>query len=282
MFSIRSTRTSRLSILVTFVTTILLFYNSPRALQRRICQHRSPVSSYEVVARPYSADTGKRVEENTGEGSGTSLNFDGVSCQSVEKLHQLSREGINFIHIPKTGGTSIEDLFHQRWNISVGRFGTNYSVYPLQCSKWHCPPSTKVRNSFALVRDPVERLESEFWWGHSLFADSKNFSKSELGFNKWAEYVLSSELFRFKRDCHMLSQYAFAQQASVILPMRCMQEIQSTLVEMFDGFEARKQFNLVHKNFREANLTGVAQRFNHSELIHSYYAEDYKYLSNYF
>ena len=169
--------------------------NSAIAPYRRVYQHRSLVGSYEVVARPHSADTGKSVEENTGECSGTSISIDRVSCQSVEKLRQLSREGINFIHIPKTGGTSIEDLFHLRWNISVGRFGTNYSVYPLKCSVWHCPPSTKVSNSFALVRDPVERLESEFWWGHSFFPDSKNFSKSELGFNKWAEYVLSSDFF---------------------------------------------------------------------------------------
>lgn len=90
-------------------------------------------------------------------------------------MHALLRTH-GFIHVPKTGGTSIESLvnashaiIHRRYNNKRGMPGA---------SPWHLPPDVfeahyrdaYKRPTFCVVREPRERLESCINW-----ADSRAF-----------------------------------------------------------------------------------------------------------
>jgi len=96
----------------------------------------------------------------------------------------------SFIHIPKTGGTSIEVTFLSM-NIGVGQYAFSsgfinnkdlrktaahindrrkYSIndtFHDKCSRFHTPPSNFIHKSFTVIRDPFDRLVSE-WCHHML------------------------------------------------------------------------------------------------------------------
>ncbi len=76
---------------------------------------------------------------------------------------------LNFIHIPKNAGTSIENLANKH-NIKWGRF-IDKKDYPLNdnlCDYyyWHSPYFKKEPNTdyFALVRNPYDKIISEFYY----------------------------------------------------------------------------------------------------------------------
>jgi hypothetical protein len=79
-------------------------------------------------------------------------------------------EGVNvptFIHIPKSGGTTVEDTLGSM-GINVG-FCNPSRPYELRkkfggLESWHTPPASRVANSWAIVRNPYTRAVSEFLW----------------------------------------------------------------------------------------------------------------------
>jgi hypothetical protein len=86
-----------------------------------------------------------------------------------------------FVHIPKTGGSSIEEVLSLR-NIHVGKSafspagndtGKDRRIYKLEagvhCSQWHIAPSEHVPNSITVVRDPWDRLLTEFCYTRGIF-----------------------------------------------------------------------------------------------------------------
>lgn len=77
-----------------------------------------------------------------------------------------------FIHIPKTGGVSIEDLASKAGHVTgacvVHSFGDDALPYPLAkgylMEPYHTPPARFVPYSFTVVRNPYARMVSEFNW----------------------------------------------------------------------------------------------------------------------
>jgi len=91
-----------------------------------------------------------------------------------------------FIHIPKTGGTSIEEAFE-------GKYGET-SKFKEPCSTQHLHYSEledleQYKFVFAIIRDPVERLISEYKWSRTYWPDA------------WEKYTFSG----FVR--HMFSEF---------------------------------------------------------------------------
>ena len=82
-----------------------------------------------------------------------------------------------FVHIPRTGGTTIEDLCWKA-HAAVGYCGAMHagglsydvtSQYYQQCPPWHIPPSAFTPGSFAIKRNPYTKLASSFArWGVGL------------------------------------------------------------------------------------------------------------------
>ena len=94
-----------------------------------------------------------------------------------------------FIHIPKTGGVSIEDLADQAGHVTgaclVQTFGDLALPYPLAkgylMEPFHTPPARFVPFSFTVVRNPYTRMVSEFNWV-SLYDPVK---AAEIAAGRW-------------------------------------------------------------------------------------------------
>ena len=71
-----------------------------------------------------------------------------------------------FLHVPKTGGTTIESALGA---VGIGVGYCHKRPYEPRLKfrafePWHTPPARVVPNSWAIVRDPYERAQSEFLW----------------------------------------------------------------------------------------------------------------------
>mmetsp|Transcript_116058 Transcript_116058/g.323274 ORF Transcript_116058/g.323274 Transcript_116058/m.323274 type:complete len:246 (+) Transcript_116058:71-808(+) len=141
---------------------------------------------------------------------------------------------LNFLHIPKTGGTSIENELqrakshlpkymakhgwgkfdtslrcerpadrHCRW---TGRDGGG------KCHFWHVPPSTDPLlqrsyarcDTFCVVRHPVDRLISQWQFIH------RRDPCDLAGFVSWvSEELTAFEMNPARADCHLVAQADF-------------------------------------------------------------------------
>lgn len=112
-----------------------------------------------------------------------------------------------FIHIPRTGGTSISHMLsaYSRWNdIELGATDLGHVVSPIYHKRYgiakhstyeelyHCIGKTKFDGyfKFAFVRHPVERAISTF---KILKYQWRNWDQSDImdGFHSFNEFVLS-------------------------------------------------------------------------------------------
>jgi len=115
---------------------------------------------------------------------------------------------LKFIHITKCAGTTIEDIGKKN-NILWGRFHKEYGW-------WHeiFPNKTvelKLKYDwFMIIRNPYERLISEFYCKYGGQGKSKNINKvDEKGFNL---YVKKRILNREERGNHYTEQYKYMDQ----------------------------------------------------------------------
>lgn len=159
-------------------------------------------------------------------------------CENL-RLQDLSLLGVSnhtkvtFIHIPKTGGSTIESVLRdhnifvgeaqrQNWSGDIENFPYPVTEDSKDCVGWHRPPSGHIDNSFTIVRDPVDRLESEFKYRQFKDAKGNLYSRDQRGFESWIKAVLEqAESQPFLLDCHYVPQYDFARRASLVVPYEC-------------------------------------------------------------
>ncbi|GMI20419.1 hypothetical protein TeGR_g9476, partial [Tetraparma gracilis] len=206
------------------------------------------LSSYLPSVRPmvyHNKDTWAHYNKPEGEGLASQLKVvadelgsRGFSNGEVDKRLPLPASPPTFIHIPKTGGSSVEETLLKS-GIKVGSKASanNAMDYPTEdmglvntqnmkdnnkvyCSPWHRPPSEAVPNSFVVVRNPKARLQSEFrytlkfherWYG-KVFEDSCD------GLSQWFLHVGSLPYRDIVQDCHLVPQWAYAKHATTVLP----------------------------------------------------------------
>lgn len=124
-----------------------------------------------------------------------------------------------FIHIPKTGGTSLELYFRTKLNIPLnnkslyGDFIENYKLLnKINTSLQHMTYKTIVEykdffginfdniNIITIVRNPYERIISDLFWSEKISVET---SKDKV-FEQIKMYVVSDKL-----DNHNIPQYLY-------------------------------------------------------------------------
>ena len=136
----------------------------------------------------------------------------------IDKIEnfQNNQKKLQFIHIPKNAGTSIENLGY-KFGIKWGRFIPFYKYKyktsnNIKCSHWHNPYFTREDNTdyFTVVRNPYDKIISEFYYdnGHT---NEKYASDSHLkSFYLWLDEkhkIIKSN--KYKNDCHLLPQHEY-------------------------------------------------------------------------
>lgn len=169
---------------------------------------------------------------------------------------------ILFIHIPKCGGGSIEKFFRMH-----GFTQHLFSIEPeliasLKCSPQHLHGelilsllnTSELNYSFAIFRDPVGRIISEYRWRikHPLAAD---------GFDSWYQAIREE----FNKDKYLLDNH-IRSQVDYLIPglnvFRFEDSIELALREMASNLELSFNFDLLENQKFQSRLPSIKGNIN--------------------
>jgi len=146
---------------------------------------------------------------------------------------------LKFLHIPKTGGSSIE-YAARKVGINWGKFDKSlkldrtYAVGKGPFSKWHIPQSVEGSDMFCVVRNPWDRIISQFYHKNVI----KNYTPVHL--NRWIEktlpLILSIQKPKHRKkkktqDNHLLPQIHFVKHSTYVL---CCERLGADLAQLLD------------------------------------------------
>jgi hypothetical protein len=193
------------------------------------------------------------------------------------------------IHIPKTGGSSVESYFSKKYNIPLNEKSL-YNPVPnksiindnltINSSPQHMTYQTIMRNKdligikmnnlkiIAIVRNPYDRIISDLFFYRLI---NVNSSKEDV-FNAIEKYLLRNDL-----DNHNICQYLFVtNQKKIIPPSIKLLHTESLTEDMIKlGY---KDFNQkINLNSNKLNYDNYLNN-DSIQLINKYYDEDFKIL----
>jgi hypothetical protein len=210
-----------------------------------------------------------------------------LNCPTDSSGHISPLSPVHFLHIPKTGGSSLENaLFRNNVSVSTHRWQQIEREPPydimsdFNCSSWHIPPTSTLPNSFTFVREPLDRLESEFKDCFRVRNPTcARYSMDSPGFEKWVKEILSRAAAQPDiNDCHIIPQWKFAEKTTFIIPFTCLKQLSTwSMIGKFYGLK-----DLQHSRERaQAKPLGVVSP-EVVQLVHEFYSTDYSRLSRHF
>ena len=134
---------------------------------------------------------------------------------------------ILFVHVPKTGGTSVEAMFELAgWTRTLYEIEPR-NLEPLVCSPqhWHAPileaivDQRAVEATFMVARDPLARFRSEY----SFHVRDPGLGRAEC-VDAWAETVFTM----YEKDPFLLDNH-LRPQAEFILPQASVYRLEAGL-----------------------------------------------------
>jgi hypothetical protein len=208
----------------------------------------------------------------------------------------FSNDNVNLllIHIPKTGGTSLEHYFSNKYNIPLN----NASLYRFICNKIQEENNIKIESSLqhltyniimqnkdffninmeniniiSIVRNPYTRIISDLFW----------FNK--ININSTKEEVYDSIIIFLKNNCkvydnHSLPQYLYVtdEDGKLVNNIKILktENLNNDIIKL--GYT---DFNLKIHNFNKNNINYIDYLNNDSiKIINEYYSIDFE-LFNY-
>jgi len=190
-----------------------------------------------------------------------------------------SSKEVYFIHIPKNAGTSIEELFKKN-GINVGRYFKDEDPIDLICSKFHIPPklmkTINFKNyiTFCIVRDPIDRLVSEFNYLYKYDARVKN-----IDINEYVKKYLNNTQIYEQFDCHLVPQvdYIFDSYGNKVENILQFNNLKNDLVKFISKYNLKIDINKLEfdnqsvKKFKRTDLNPESLK-----IIREYYKDDFK------
>ena len=201
---------------------------------------------------------------------------------------------LRFLHIPKTGGTTVETLGKElglRWGMYDDRFRSKSAEH--RCSAWHVPqrPSRKggpQDRTFCVLRHPAERLVSQFHHeaSEAAYCDGDRF-------DAWVDRALDqARRDKNHRDCHFVQQTEYAQFCDLFARLPSLEADLKTLLGCYgDGREKLANHSVGHvtgggrqeekrgnepRRAVDACARNLARRLGNSSLFNKLYGEDAK------
>ena len=150
------------------------------------------------------------------------------SCRYLVPEFKQPGGRLFFVHIPKTGGTAIEDAA-AKIGFAWGRFDRHYDGHDgdgydrrenrICGSAWHEPyhygRHPGPQQVFCTIREPVDHLLSEFNFRSSVSTCNDAYLQ------KWVKQKLENSLVRESRhkdDCHLLSSFDYMHSCDYTVP----------------------------------------------------------------
>ena len=201
-----------------------------------------------------------------------------INCNKKFDLGFLKKH-LLFIHVPKTGGTMVEETF-LKYGYFVGIFldkNARSYINNYKCRTWHFPQKHSKINfndyiTFIVVREPISRLLSELNWKHFGYFYKNRFSD----INRFVSYHFSKNEISYDGDCHLVPQYeylydSYGNKVENILN-------QKTLNKDLEGFIKKYNLDILVSN-KKVNTTTKKYfiediSYNNLELIKNYYKKD--------
>lgn len=185
---------------------------------------------------------------------------------------------LEFIHITKTGGTSIEDWGYKNnilWSYRKREYFKNFKHRGLNnsSSKWHIPPDFFFENpyknkvTFTCVRNPYTRIISEYY---CPWVGCKNNIYDKNNFNKWINNLLMKNDIVSGLPQHLYNPFDYVLH---------FESLQNDFTKMIREFDTSCDTTLAHSNKSKI----LTNKFtvddidkNNIELINKKYARDFE------
>jgi hypothetical protein len=183
---------------------------------------------------------------------------------------------LKFIHITKNAGTTIENLGKNK-GIKWGRFHSEYGLY--KPSPWHdtfidIPEQIKNKYDwFVVVRNPYDRILSEYYCRHSGVGYNKKIVHNKNDFNN---YLMNRILKRNLKGDHYTEQYKYIDNEVNIHILKF-----ENLKEDFENLMVEYSIDLkldIHTNKAPSSKTFTIDDFSSEliEVINTIYDKDFK------
>jgi len=182
-----------------------------------------------------------------------------------------------FLHIPKAAGSSITKWLSEHGHVSFFRPRpvAPFSI-PSQHLRWrdfdYLLNSPKFDYAFSVVRNPYDRIESEYFWAHR---NANATGQPWDDFNSWVERQIKAVRNNsFHASNHLCTQVSFL--ADPVEVFQIEDGMENITARIADALKITPPAALPHQNARAETSHTITWSGDALELVRDFYAADFK------